>query len=130
VYLLLRLASSPISHLSRNDSTIVIVPPVNYVQAIVKTNYVGGFSNSEYLHRPLEHSLSQLLGHKDNQYVVVVGPKGCGKSTLVNYVTTTNPTGVIPLQLSGNFSDLSGAILEVLGMLKFCAWIPSHAKVF
>ena len=91
-------------------------PPRYFAQAILNTNYVGGFANSkEYVHHPLERSLSKLLGSEDNQYVVVVGPKGCGKSTLVKYITATNPTGIIPVKLNSNFIDLYGAISRVLG---------------
>ncbi len=88
--------------------------PVNYEQKILSTNFVGGLPDDIYIRHPLEASLSSLIGHKGGQYVVVVGPKGCGKSTLVQHVMASNPIGVIPVSMSNEFKDLYGAISVTL----------------
>jgi nicotinamide riboside transporter PnuC len=57
-----------------------ISPRVNYAQVLLNTNYVGAFSKA-YVHHPLEleGAISELMGHEDSRYVVLVGPRGCGK---------------------------------------------------
>ena len=91
-------------------------PPVNYEQKILTTNFVGSLSTDDvYIRSPLEKALSELIGHKGSQYVVVVGPKCCGKSTLVNHVIEANPIGVIPVSMSSDFTNLYSAISVSLG---------------
>ncbi len=73
---------------------------VNYEQKILTTDFVGKLFSEVYIQSPFEHSLSELIGHEGSQYIVVVGPKCCGKSTLVNHVIAANPIGVIPISMS------------------------------
>jgi energy-coupling factor transporter ATP-binding protein EcfA2 len=76
---------------------------------------VDKLSSQLYIQNPLELSLSELIGHEGSQYVVVVGPKCCGKSTLVNHVIAANPIGVIPLTMSKSFIGVYDAIAKKLG---------------
>jgi energy-coupling factor transporter ATP-binding protein EcfA2 len=76
---------------------------------------VGGLPGDVYIRHPAEASLSSLIGHKGGQYVVVVGPRGCGKSTLVQHTIASSPIGVIPVSMNKNFTDLYGAISRKIG---------------
>ena len=104
-------------------------PPVNYEQKILTTNFVGKFPSQVYIQSPLEHSLSEIIGHEGSQYSVVVGPKCCGKSTLVNHVIAANPIGVIPISMSSDFTNLYSAISVSLGSSEM-TWNKNHWRAY
>lgn len=63
----------------------------------------------------LEEVLSRMIGNKGYEYLVVVGPKDVGKSTLINHVIPKK-RGIIGLTLTFNDHDvLQGIIKEICG---------------
>ncbi len=91
---------------------------------------MGGLGDDVYSRHPSEACLSSLIGHKGGQYIVVVGPKGCGKSTLVKHAMASNPIGVISVSMNKNFTDLYGAISSKLGATNHDWGIDSMKTLF
>lgn len=81
---------------------------------------VGTLTNAvpPYVERPhCEGLLKPAIGHADQAYFVVVGPRGCGKSRCVDTVVADRP-GVLRVNLGGRFESHSAvyrAILKSLG---------------
>jgi hypothetical protein len=61
-----------------------------------------------------------------NQYVVVIGPQGAGKSKWVTSTVDTEPFGVVVSAMSENNADLCGTVLS--SICAMCSLVPSHDK--
>jgi hypothetical protein len=74
---------------------------------ILSTNFAGKLSAQVYIFQiTLQHSLSEIIGNKGDQYVAVLDPTCCGKSTIVKHIIAAYPVGVIPISMSSDFKDL------------------------
>jgi energy-coupling factor transporter ATP-binding protein EcfA2 len=76
-------------------------------------------SEQPYVHQnTLDENLSRMIGHKGSKYLVLVGPKGAGKSTLINHVIS-DKRGIIGLSLINNDHNvLERIISEICGAKK------------
>jgi hypothetical protein len=69
-------------------------------ERIVAWKFASSSDGSIYVHHPnLERELSRFIGNSGNEYIVVNGPKGAGKSTLVDHVISGFPFGVIKIKM-------------------------------
>jgi energy-coupling factor transporter ATP-binding protein EcfA2 len=67
-----------------------------------------------YLHpEELELKLSRVIGHAGKEYIVLVGPKGVGKSTLVNHAVL-GETGIVGISLSSDKENIYSGVLKKL----------------
>jgi hypothetical protein len=73
---------------------------------IAEWSFTESSGDSIYVHHPnLEDELSEFIGNAGKEYIVVNGPKGAGKSTLVDHVISRLPFGVIELKMTDSVSD-------------------------
>jgi Mg-chelatase subunit ChlI len=73
---------------------------------IAEWSFTESSGDSIYVHHPnLEDELSEFIGNAGKEYIVVNGPKGAGKSTLVDHVISRLPFGVIELRMTDSVSD-------------------------
>ena len=70
------------------------------------------------MRRPLiEAALKHVIGHIDQSYVVLVGPRGAGKTRVVE-AAVANKTGVLRVDVGGRFETrkmVYRAIVKTLG---------------
>lgn len=90
-----------------------VFPPPRVItcsELIVSRNFISALDVDVYISQPvLEEELSAFIGIRGKEYIVVNGPKGAGKSTLVNNAILQQPFGVISLSLVTSASDLYNA---------------------
>jgi hypothetical protein len=64
-------------------------------------------ANKNYIPQPaLEAALSLLIGRAGEEYIVVNGPKGARKSSVVNRVIANQSFGVLSLSLQSSDTDI------------------------
>jgi hypothetical protein len=64
-------------------------------------------------HPLLEAKLAGYIAHTGDEYIVMNGPKGAGKTTLVNHIASKESSGIISLKLQKNsITDFYEAFAE------------------
>jgi len=92
-----------------NDLRVWLFPPrvVTCGELIASRNFIGTNGNKTYIPQPsLEAVLSLFIGRAGEEYIVVNGPKGAGKSTVVNRVISNQSFGVMSLSLQSSDTDV------------------------
>jgi hypothetical protein len=93
-------------------------------QLIASKNFVPSeIGETSYIEKPaLESLLSSFIGHLGIVYAVLHGPKGSGKSSVVQKVISSQPFGVISLLLDDTNSNLYAAFAKKVCGIRNEVW--------